>query len=296
MIEAQTISAIQNYLKEYNTGENEENKPIADLPFDVSKDLDQFSKIFVSSEFDSFRNIHCLEKCYPSFDFVIYGELPDGDKKLLFTCTKHNQFCKCCDTCSIPFCCWEYFCCNSIIFQMDYRRNNKTFYTQGINMKKGCTLGRCFCCSLFCCCCCSCSPNALFLRENTQPDNPDFNVGNKKGVTYGIEHPCCGDKVVTYISQSGEKGPKISKKGSCCQRCCCCSCECTDYIIDIEDGKGGKFGNIVIPNGCNSVKVKDLCCHLPRKYYEINITEKITSEQKFQIIADIIQFTLLNFD
>ena len=51
-IEAQTISAIQNYLKEYNTGENEENKPIADLPFDVSKDLDQFSKIFVSGMVD----------------------------------------------------------------------------------------------------------------------------------------------------------------------------------------------------------------------------------------------------
>jgi ArsR family transcriptional regulator len=34
----------------------------------------------------------------------------------------------------------------------------------------------------------------------------------------------------------------------------------------------------------------------PRKYYEINITEKITSEQKFQIIADVIQFALLNFD
>ena len=92
MIEAQTISAIQNYLKEYNTGKNEENNPIADLQFVVWKDLEQFSKIFVSSEFDSFRNIHCLEKWYPSFYYVIYRELPDGDKNLLFTCTKYNQF------------------------------------------------------------------------------------------------------------------------------------------------------------------------------------------------------------
>ena len=92
MTEDQMMAAIQKYFKESNAGKNEENSPIADLPFDVSKDLEQFSKLFVSSEFDSFRNIHCLEKCYPSFDFVIYGELPDGDKKLLFTCTKHNQF------------------------------------------------------------------------------------------------------------------------------------------------------------------------------------------------------------
>ena len=164
------------------------------------KDLDQFSKIFVSSEFDSFRNINCLEKCYPSFYYVIYGELPDGDKKLLFTCTKHNQFCKCYDTCSIPFWCWEYFCCYSIIFQMDYRRNNKTFYSQGINIKKGCTLGRYFCCSLFFRCCCSCSPNVLYLRENTEQNKPDFNIWKKKGATYGIEYSCCWDKVVTYIS------------------------------------------------------------------------------------------------
>ena len=39
MIEEQTIAAIQNYLKMHNTGRNEENSPIADLPFDVSKDL-----------------------------------------------------------------------------------------------------------------------------------------------------------------------------------------------------------------------------------------------------------------
>ena len=37
MIEAPTISAIQNYLKEYNTGKNEENSPIADLQFVVWK-------------------------------------------------------------------------------------------------------------------------------------------------------------------------------------------------------------------------------------------------------------------
>ena len=170
---------------------------------------------------------------------------------------------------------------------MDYRRNNKTFYTQGVNFKKGCIPCSCHFCSFFCCC--SCPSKILNLRENIEPNNPDFNVGRKKGITYAAG--CClGDKSVIYLTQDGERGPRI--KASCCQGCCCC--DCNDYTIDIEDGNGGKFGNIIVPNGCNSVKVKDMCCYLPRKYYEINITANITSEQKFQIIADIIHFALNN--
>ena len=45
MTEDQIIAAFQKYHKENNAGKNEENSPIADLPFDVSKDLEQFSKL-----------------------------------------------------------------------------------------------------------------------------------------------------------------------------------------------------------------------------------------------------------
>ena len=272
----------------YNT--RTENIPLGNLPLDVSKDLNEFSKLFVSIGFDNFRNIHCFEKCFPSFDFMVYGELPDGDKKLLFTCKRHNEFCKCCDNCMISCCLCDYFCCNSIVFQMDYRRNNKTFYTQGLNIQQGCYCCKCHCCSCCCCCCCSCPPSFLNMRENTDPDNPDFNVGIKKGRT---DKSGCyiTDKVVSYFTQDGMKGPSI--RAGCCKGCCCY--DCNDVVMDIEDGNGGIIGKILIPNGCNSEKVKGLCCHLPRNYYEINITQNITSEQKFQIIADVIHFSLAQF-
>ena len=263
-----------------------ENSPFGNLPLDVTKDLNEFSKFFVAITFDSFRSMHCCEKCLPSLDFMIYGELPDGDKKLLFTCSKHNEFCKCCDNCIITcFCLCDYVCCNSIVFQMDYKRNNQTFYTQGLNIQKGCYCCKCNCC--FCCCCCGCCPPShLYLRENVDPNNPDFNVGIKKGRTTKID--CClADKTVSYFPQEDMKGPSIRAK--CCSGCCC---DCSDIIMDIEDGNGGSIGKILIPNGCNSEKVKGMCCHLPRPYYEINISQNITSEQKFQIIADVVHFSL----
>ena len=267
-----------------------ENSPMASLPLDVSKDLNEFSKFFVSIGFDNFRNIHCFEKCYPSFDFMIYGELPDGDKKLLFTCTQHKEFCKCCDNLMITCCLCDYFCCNSIVFQMDYKRNNKPFYTQGLNIQQGCYCCKCHCCSCCCCCCCSCPPSFLNMRENIDPDSRDFNVGLKKGRTE--KSGCCiTDKVVSYFTQDGMKGPTI--RAGCCQGCCCF--DCNDVVMDIEDGNGGIIGKILIPNGCNSEKVKGMCCHLPRNHFEINITQNLTSEQKFQIIADVIHFALAQF-
>jgi hypothetical protein len=128
------------------------------------------------------------------------------------------------------------------------------------------------------------------MRENTDPDNPDFDVGIKKGST--VKSGCCiTDKIVSYFTQDGAKGPSI--RADCCKGCCCF--DCNDVIMDIEDGNGGSIGKILIPNGCNSEKVKGMCCHLPRSYFEINITQNITSEQKFQIIADVIHFSLAQF-
>lgn len=286
--ESENMRAKQNFSNEpiaytnKNLGTNGEIK----LPFDVSTDLNQFSKIFVDVNFDNFRIIHCCERCIPSFDFIVYGELPDGDKKIIFTCSKHNQCCKCCDNCIISTCLCDYICCNSIVFQMDYKRNNKPFYTQGINIQRGCYCCKCNIC--FSCCSCFCTPSTLYLRQNTDPDSPDFDVGIKKGRTVKSGCFCLCNKVVSYFTQDGAKGSSV--RLPCCKDCCvcCCNLDCYDYEIAIEDEIGNKVGNIIVPNGMCSEKVKDKCCYMPRNYFEINYPPNFTSEQKFQIIADLI--------
>jgi hypothetical protein len=65
---------------------------------------------------------------------------------------------------------------------MDYRRNGHPFYTQGINVQKGCYFCKCYCC--VCCNCCT-RTGILNLRENTDPDNPDFNR-NKKSIYWSF--------------------------------------------------------------------------------------------------------------
>ena len=263
------------------------------LPFDVSKDLNQFNKIFVRKTFNPFRTACCFEKL---IDYEIFGELPDGDKKLLFTCQQHFECCNCCDNCFIDCCLCGYNCCDIIVFQMEYKRNNSNFYTQGINLPKGCYFCKCLCCS---CCCCK---STLYLRENVNPDNADINCGIPKGKTTGSELCCpyCRDRIATYYSQEGFKGPKI--KLPCCDGClfcacvcccCCCCCNNTDIKMDIEDGNGRLIGNILIPNGCESEKVTK-SCYCARRYYEINITQNIESIEKFQIIADVVHFDLEN--
>ena len=262
------------------------------IPFNVAQDLNMFTRIFVVREFDKFKIFHYYERLFP--DYKVFGELPDGDKKLLFTSSRHFQCCKCCDNFSIDCCFATYFCCDSIVFQMDYKRNGAPFYTQGLNIAKGC-----YCCKCGYCCYC-CPPSILFLRENVEPENPNPKVGIQKGST---EVPntcccsCCRDKTVFYNTQEGFKGPLVRAK--CCDICkhrciyhCCFNCTC-DFEMDIEDEKGAKVGNIMIYSGCYSEKVVDKCCYYPAPYYEINMPTVCTSEQKFQIIADIIHFDLV---
>ena len=263
------------------------------IPFNVAQDLNMFTRIFVVREFDKFKIFHYCERLFP--DYKVFGELPDGDKKLLFTSSRHFQCCHCCDDCSIGCCFATYFCCDRIVFQMDYKRNGAPFYTQGLNIAKGC-----YCCHCGYCCTC-CPPSILFLRENLEPDNPNPKVGIQKGFS---EVPntcccsCCRDKTVFYNTQEGFKGPLVRAK--CCDICkhrciyhCCFNCTC-DFEMDIEDEKGAKVGNIMIYSGCYSEKVVGRCCYYPSPYYEINMPTVCTSEQKFQIIADIIHFDLVN--
>ena len=178
--------------------------------------------------------------------------------------------------------------CDRIITQFDYKRNNTNFYTQGINIQKGCYLkvGSC----VYCCCC---FPRTLYLRENMDPDNPDFNVGVKKGTT--VTSKCCScscDKFATYYNEEGTQGYGV--RLTCCEILKHCSTRwfggLLDVEIDIEDEKGEKVGSIVIPNGLCSKKVQGEICHIPRNYYEINFPQKASSFEKFQLIADVIHF------
>ena len=76
---------------------------ISSLPFDVSKDLNKYSKIYITKEYDMFRKVHCFENFI--HDYKIYGQLPDGDKKLLFTCSRHFQCNSCCEGWGVSCCC-----------------------------------------------------------------------------------------------------------------------------------------------------------------------------------------------
>ena len=177
------------------------------LPLDVTKDLAQYSKIFVTKEYDYFKVVHFFENYL--HDYKVFGELPDGDKKLLFTVSKHFECKLCCDNCIMTCCCCSYVFCNSIIFQFDYKRNGKPFFTQGLNLQSGC-----YCCQCYCCSCCSCCTRSSYLRlrENIDPNNPDANVGIYKGVTKVTT--CCivPELTANYIKNDDSNGPGIRAK------------------------------------------------------------------------------------
>ena len=304
------------------------------LPFDVSRELAIYTKIFVSREVDLFRIFHYTESFVE--DYKIYGELPCGDKQILFTvrqhitpnCTSCSNCCKqcickccceekkgCCERCcegpTCSFCCFgEYVCYDLVQFRLDYKRNNNLFYNQAFIYEKGChccctecyVCGRCAgkecsCCCGKCCgvdmCCDPCTPNILKLRENIN----EFNIleGAKKGETVGTPCCCklCRDKTVTYNTEEGSKG--ISLRLDCCEFCkyCCCKKCKEDLEITIEDSTGQKVGYIFIPNSCCSKTVPSCCYHV-LNYFEINVPLNMPSNDKFQIIADLIHLNIEN--
>jgi hypothetical protein len=281
------------------------------LPLDVTTELSQYTKFYITKGQDFFRIVCCCEDFFP--EYYIYGEMPDGDKKLLFSCSRHFILCNCfgcsedcpdyCQGCGC-FCLFcGYLCTDIILFQMDYKRNNRCFYTQGISLPKGCYIckrSKCACCQ------CSCCLNSLDLNENINPKMPS--LGKGKGYTK-VGNCCdccsddsnckqCGDYVATYTSQEGIKGPTVRAPCFCCKcdccYCCCCCCNCCNFDVelDIEDSQGVKKGNIFIYGGCCSNKVENKCWHCPRRYFDINMPPDFTSEEKFQVIADLIHFDL----
>jgi hypothetical protein len=275
------------------------NTGITNLPFDVEAELEKFSRIYITKEFDPFRLVNCFEAA--TRDYEIYGETKDGDKKLLFTSVIHFECCNCCEQYIIGDFCCAYACCDSIIFQMDYRRNGFPFYTQGSNIKKGC-----HCCDIMFLNClrdyCACPQSTLFLRQNIDPDSPDPDVGIKKGKT--DTNCCCScDKYVNYTQENNLRG--LTVRAACCDLCrnscfvaCCSYCSyCIqgfDLEMSIENDIGVKTGNVRVYAGCCSEKTKGKCCYFPRPYFEVNMPPQATSGQKFQVIADIIHLDLAN--
>lgn len=57
-------------------------KPKVNLPLDVTTELRQYTKFYITKGPDFFRVECCCEDLLPEYN--IYGEMPDGDKKLLF--------------------------------------------------------------------------------------------------------------------------------------------------------------------------------------------------------------------
>lgn len=192
-----------------NVGEpnliNPVNTKTTTLPFNVETDLKEYSRIFITREFDPFRLIHCCEA--PIRDYEIYGETEEKDKKVLFTCSYHYQCCNYCEQFIIGDLCCGYACCDTIEFQMNYKRNGFPFYTQGYNITKGC-----HCCDI---CtlnifknCCLCPQSTLYLRQNIDPDSPDFDVGVKKGKTE--TNSCCScDKFDHYTQENNLRGQTV---------------------------------------------------------------------------------------
>lgn len=257
------------------------------LPFDISNGLNQFQQVFITKNTNKFRIFHCCESFMSPImkEYIVYGELPDGDKKILFTVRPHFQCCNCCNSCSITFCCCgDYVLCNKILIQFDYKRNDTNFYTHGQYIVKGCYI-----CKDHCCHCCN---EPWYLRYNTEPDNPDFTLGIHQGNTVSNKS-CfsCQDKTVIYYSEEGEKGHTL--RLSCCDvlklSIPCFFARCQDIDIAIEDKNGLKTGNIIVPNGCCSSKV-DSICYTPGDYFQVNYPENISSLEKFQIIAEAIHF------
>lgn len=283
-----------------------EDKPIKTktmtIPFVIEEDLKKYSRIYITKQFNPFRIVHCCEA--PFRDYEIYGEAPGAhkvpEKKLLFTSSLHYECCDCCDHYVIGDLCCGYVCCDSIQFQMDYRRNEEPFFVQGFNITKGC-----HCCDicLYQVCQKYCAPDRLYLRETIDIDNPNRKVGVPKG--YTESNCCCAcDKYVHYTQQNKLRG--YSVRAACCDICqnscfttgCCCVRSCCilgcDFEMSIENESGIKTGNVKLYSGTCSEKVHGKCCYTPRPYFEVNMPPNATSEQKFQIIADIIHLDLVN--
>ena len=98
----------------------------------------------------------------------------------------------------------------------------------------------------------------------------------------------CQDRKATFYSQEGAKGHnlRLHCNDYCLLKCLCC---CKEIEIGIEDSKEKKVGNIFVPSNCCSIKAPSNC-YCGVRYYELTMPKNISSEQKFQIIANVVHF------
>ena len=264
------------------------------IPFNVEKELGQFTKMYITKENDLFKIAHFCQSL--TQDYLIYGEMPDESKKILFTVSEHYE-CECCccvdfDQFGIDCCCFSFMLCDKILYQFDYKKNNEGFYTQGKYQQKG------FQCKVPECNICNCCPyHTLYLRENTDHDDADFDKGTKKGKTETQSCSFFSDKTTLYTTEEDRQGYGI--RATCSEiykrkylKLCCNATH--DFEIEIENEKGEKVGNIMLYSGLCSDLVKDKCCYVPKPYFELNLPKNASSKQKFQIIADVIHFDYAN--
>ena len=282
----------QNTTSRYQT---KQTKPLKkEIPFKVETELNPFTKMYITKENDLFKIAHFCQSL--TQDYQIFGEMSDESKKLLFTVSEHFE-CECCCCCNcdqIGFdcCCFSLMLCDKILYQLDYKKNNQDFYTQGRYQQKGfqCKIPECHCCNL-------CPYHTLYLRENTDHDDADFDKGTKKGRTETLSCSFCSDKTSVYTTEENKQGYGI--RATCSEiyrrkylKMCCNATH--DFEIEIENENGEKVGNIMLYSGLCSDLVKDKCCYVPKPYFEINMPKNASSIQKFQIIADIIHFDYAN--
>ena len=295
----------------------------------INRDLEDIKTIYIGVEKNIFQFTHCQSCNSPSYK--IYYLTEDKKVKTLFTVSKHYTSGKCCyDSCKFCYCqilpclCCSYACNDFIYFQLDYIKDSKPFFTQGIKYQKGCQS----CLLPFGCKCCVCS-NIFNLTKNDNPKNPSFNYGenigstiNKSSICYNpicTCYSCCYDQIEIYNKDKqvkwiiGRNENNCDKDYNCrflgCNCGCCDECckECnSDFHLIIFNDQGESSGKILIPNGICSEKLeKDCCackcccggcCSLERitPHYQIEFPNNANSADKFYIIAGVIMYEFVS--
>ena len=301
--------------------QNPELTPLSDYPIDIYKDLQNIKVAYVGIENDIFRIFHSQER--DSLSFKIY--YLDENKKIniLFNVNQHfvpEKCCSCCK-CEIINCgCCAYVYHNRIIYQLDYLKNNLPFATLGLNLSKGCYYCKLNCCDGCCNCCyccgsCKCSNvlQKLFLRLNNNPSNPDFSYGKFLGISTAIMTAGCqpNSHKVEITDENGVLKWTIGLIRKCCDcQCGCCNCcKCceevfSDKLFEIYDSDTKLCGDIIVPFGSCSYRLKKDCCccksccggccscYRVTPYYEIHFPEKANSLDKFYILTAVMMFEL----
>ena len=298
--------------------QNPEISPLIEYPIDVYKDLQNIKVAYVGIEKDIFRIFHSQE--INSLSFKIYYLDENNKINILFNVNEHFVPEKCCSCCRcevINCCCCAYLYNHRIVYQLDYLKNNLPFATLGLNLNQGCYCCKLNCCAgcCNCCSCCKCTNvlSKLYLRLNNNPSNPDFSYGKYLGISTGMMTAGCqpNSHKVEITDENGVLKWTIGLIRKCCDcQCGCCNCgKCceevfSDKLFEIYDSDTKLCGDIIVPFGSCSYRLKKDCCccksccggccscYRVTPYYEIHFPEKANSLDKFYILTAVMMFEL----